>query len=198
MHFLYGTNLPGKMAAGWRLTGGTKIQYMCFSPKKWPLEGVLLCYSFTWWMHLLSKCPYLEGTRLFRQFVCLKKVPFKEFPWKLTSYWSSAANILFIPNFQQVSPYFTPSTVHFWIQWPLGLLIPLPFEDGLSQITLVLSFSNVSSGIGSFVLAKSGVSGPPDFQIQNLVAMSAFSFSLSLRVCLLKNSFNFFFSSVKF
>lgn len=138
--FLYGTNLPGKMAAGSRLTGGTKIQHMRFSPKKWPLEGVLLCYSFTWWMCLLSKFPYLEGTHLFRQLVCLKKVPFKEFPWKLTSYWSSAASILFIPNFQQVSPYFTPSTVHFWIQWPLGLLIPLPFEDGLSQITLVLSF----------------------------------------------------------
>lgn len=89
--FLYGTNLPGKMAAGSRLTGGTKIQHMRFSPKKWPLEGALLCYSFTWWMCLLSKFPYLEGTHLFRQFVCLKKVPFKEFPWKLTSYWSIQA-----------------------------------------------------------------------------------------------------------
>lgn len=38
------------------------------------------------------------------------------------------------------------------------------------------------------VLANYGITGPPDFQIQNLFAISAFSFSLYLRVCLFKNS----------
>ena len=50
------------------------------------------------------------------------------------------------------------------------------------------AFCSASLEIGLFVLVNYGITGPSDFQIQNLLAISAFLFCLYLRVCLFKNS----------
>lgn len=65
------------------------------------------------------------------------------------------------------------------------LSVLVPSEDGLVQITLILSFLYCQLRICSLVSAKSGATGPLNFQFQNLVAVFAFLSSLSSKVYLI-------------
>lgn len=46
----------------------------------------------------LSNFLYLEGVPSFRQFICPKEVPFREFPRRLGSRWSSSASSFSVPS----------------------------------------------------------------------------------------------------